>query len=538
MKSKKSIALGMSLIMLSLEISACKTRTPEYKTSANIEQKSIEQTFVKNKTRKDNPISEIVLREDGKYESKISEDIISESYVIEVVVSEDEDSFYEQLPPEMFEYDINWESVITNFAVGSTIMLVCGTLTVATMGTPLYYFFATSMLEISKETLIGSALGAVSNTVVEGIKNGKMSTELAKKYAIEGAASGVMWGAISGVASVSIKTLATTLPKTLFDYTETPKWYVDANGDTYNADGMFIGHTSSKEEEWYLINTSGDVLGEFNSSGHMASEISKAYPDHLSKITKNGRYSYDFKVDDNMVIHANEEIGKLNEAGDIIGIGTYQGEKIGSIDSDGKLIENNLRAIKAGVNFNGNGVIQNEYRAASSEMLRGNAIRYKDYLDDTGEIIAYSVKSSDYKGTERIFLMSETDNKILGILKDDTKLLPNWNMEISKLAADGVRDARNMSVSLIENGTKYDYGPSVTEDIMSIIRKTGEFPDNLLQGHHRNNVANYPWLANNPDNITFYNREDHLMIGHRGNYVNVSEDSLTNLKEIYNDVHN
>ena len=537
---KRCVAIIIILSIVIINIGGCASKNEIKQGVAVIQDDVIREKYIEEETIpesmiEETGIAETVLEDNGKYETKIGENIISESYVFEVKISDDDDVLYEQLPQEIFEYEIDWENVLSNFTVGATVVLVCGTLTVSAMGTPLYYFFATSMAEISKEMLVGSVIGALSNTALSGIRNGSINQVAAQKYAIEGASSGMMWGAISGVASVVAKAITRELPTVLFDKSNRPLWYVDELGNTYDADGTFIGHLTQKEEN-YVINNMGLVLGNYDDAGHVIDDIKKVYPSNLRKIQKNGRYSFNFKVSDGTVIYGNKEIGRLNEAGDIIGTGIYEGEKIGSIDATGKLVENNLRAIKSGVKFNGYGEIQNMYKNAAEIRLKGDALRFKDYLNDSGEVVAYSVKALDHKGTERLFLMGAEDNTVIGIMKDDTMILQDWNSEISKLAADGVRTARGMTESLIEENINYDFGPSMTGDILEGIRTTKEFPDSLLQGHHKNNVANYPWLADNPDNIIFYNRADHLAIGHNGNFQNASSGELTDLEEVYNSV--
>lgn len=490
-----------------------------------ITEKSINQIIIPEKINTQN-----IIYQDYVYQCVINEDIISESRIFEIYIqSTDEDYLLSQLPIEIQEYDIDWQSVISEFAIGTTILVVAGALTISSAGTPIYYFFASGLTEIVKETLISGVLGAVLNCLsAHSLEDLYVN---AKKYIIEGFADGYMWGAISGVLLNATVPQKKVIPKQLYNNNDV---YASVIDDEYVYDiyNNLMGYIISSSDDLYLADRSGKIINSIDDFGNIVDDIPTSYNKNISKIKANGRYSCNFGVDDGYVLSENVKIGQLNQAGQIIGVDKYEGQLLGCIDESGKLIENNYRAAKAGFVFDNQGCISNKMQECNNISLFGGAQKTVEYLDSNNNVIGYTAQYVDSENVERLFLMSN-DNSVVGILSDIQHIEPNWNVHMSSMAASGVNNAKHMTVSLIDSGVIYDYGPSIDDAVKSYIKENHKMPNNLLQGHHINNVANYPWLANDPNNIVFYNHDDHLNIGHSGNFQNSSNGMLTQLNELF-----
>ena len=144
------------------------------------------------------PISNSGTLYNGVYYNGIA---LSEIKITSIKISGNEtsDDFYSDKVPE--EYRIDWEKVIKKFAIGSSIIVVTGILTLASGGT-VGYICAGAFLG----SLSGSASGAVFGAIIEGTLsalNGETSEQIFKS-AVEGAADGFMWGAISGAVTGAI----------------------------------------------------------------------------------------------------------------------------------------------------------------------------------------------------------------------------------------------------------------------------------------------------------------------------------------------
>lgn len=147
-------------------------------------------------------IIENLIYEDGLYEYRLSENIISQAYIIEATVGVTTvEQILGQLPASLDEYDIDWPSVIAKFAVGTTIIIAVGVINYASHGST--YFVFGSPARIAKDALIGGAIGAALNTMLQCLSNGETVDAAILKYSIEGFADGYMWGAITSVLRIA-----------------------------------------------------------------------------------------------------------------------------------------------------------------------------------------------------------------------------------------------------------------------------------------------------------------------------------------------
>jgi len=532
---RRLIALLM-IIAIIANMSACEKKVDKGVKAGftQIAERYVDEKIISDEVINNSVITEVLSLEtvckDGYlYETKLSDDIIAESYVLEITVSSYEmDDIYEQLPLEVLEYDIDWENVIQEFAIGTVIIATVGIITFASSGMSLCYFFADVFFDVIKEAFVGAVIGAVVNSFAESesIKDFKQN---AKKYIIEGASDGYMWGAVSGVLLGVIKKHEMVIPEKVFTQNDTLYGVVKYDNQIFSSDNHFIGYLLETEENVYVLDDADSVIGMLDDSARITDDVEKICDKNISKIKKHGRYSSNFKVDGDVVISGNEEIGKLNKiTGEII---TDDNQLLGRINSNAELIVNNFRAMKKGVLFNRQGKICSKVVIDEvSDYVKG-ATKIANYLDVNNNPVAYSVKYVCGDGIERSFLMSLDDNSILGILDDSLTIATDWNTQMSQLSANGVRNARDTIVDMINKEIEFDYGPSFTDEVVSFIKENGKMPEGLLQGHHINNVAKYPWLADNPDNIIFYTKEDHLKYGHNGNFQNSSQGELTGISQ-------
>lgn len=138
-------------------------------------------------------IYEIEILEDILYE-----DIILESIVFEVSTIEDlENNIKNKEYSDDFWGDIDWKPIISKFAVGTSVIIITGVLSIATINSPLSIVCLSSFKGSLEGALIGATSGAAINSAVQTVLNGGKIDNW-KKYALEGAADGYMYGAITG----------------------------------------------------------------------------------------------------------------------------------------------------------------------------------------------------------------------------------------------------------------------------------------------------------------------------------------------------
>ena len=97
------------------------------------------------------------------------------------------------------DYDDTYDKVIRNVAIGTGVILLCVTVSVATGGAglvPVSMVFAASAKTATIMALSSGAIGGVSAGIVEGIRTKDFDAAL--KAAALGGSEGFMWGAISG----------------------------------------------------------------------------------------------------------------------------------------------------------------------------------------------------------------------------------------------------------------------------------------------------------------------------------------------------
>ena len=97
------------------------------------------------------------------------------------------------------DYDDTYEQVIKNVAIGTGVMLICVTVSVATGGAglaPVSMVFAASAKTATTFALSSGAMGALSAGIIEGVRT--QDFDVAMKAAALAGSEGFKWGAISG----------------------------------------------------------------------------------------------------------------------------------------------------------------------------------------------------------------------------------------------------------------------------------------------------------------------------------------------------
>ena len=125
------------------------------------------------------------------------------------------------LDPVVDEYDIDWLKVISQFAVGTTVIFVTGIVHFISGTSAPIFFVATG------EMFTGALTGAISGAAMDALMAGIVATfkgqprEGIFKATLESAASGYMWGAIVGAVTGGISgssKVATTVSDDLARY--------------------------------------------------------------------------------------------------------------------------------------------------------------------------------------------------------------------------------------------------------------------------------------------------------------------------------
>lgn len=137
-------------------------------------------------------------------ENTLNENIIPEYISYEVYTKEDLEKKIENKEYSAdFWQDIDWKPILTKLAVGTSVILITGALSVATMGATigapllLHTVCLSSFTGALKGGLIGTPTGAAINSAIQIVLNGG-KIDGWQKYAIEGAADGFIWSATTG----------------------------------------------------------------------------------------------------------------------------------------------------------------------------------------------------------------------------------------------------------------------------------------------------------------------------------------------------
>ena len=226
-----------------------------------IEQHKIDERYIQAEY-----IQQNIIEEEGIYEIVLCEQFICQSYIIQINITENSiDDLADQLPAEMADYDIDWEKVISQFAVGTSVIIVVGIVYHATKGQS--YFLFGSPAEIAAEAVIGGAIDATI-AVMLNCSDEETPNQKVAKYAIEGFAEGYMWGAISGVVENIVRP----------NYLKSPtlgKLKIDNWGNVTDQAGNIVGKAlyNTGKKTFSIIDDAGKAIGYFDKSGKVLLDI-------------------------------------------------------------------------------------------------------------------------------------------------------------------------------------------------------------------------------------------------------------------------
>ena len=226
-----------------------------------IEQHQIDERYIQQEYIRQN-----LILDESIYEIVLCEQFICQSYIIETVITENAiDDIAAQLPSEIASYDIDWQKVISQFAIGTSVIIAVGIVYHATKGQSVFLFG--SPADIAAEAIIGGAIDATIAVMIN-CRGDEVPDEKVAKYAIEGFAEGYMYGAISGVVERIVK-------PTYFKSPTLGKLKVDNWGNVTNEAGEQIGKAlfNTAEKTFSLVDDAGKALGKFDKSGKFIADV-------------------------------------------------------------------------------------------------------------------------------------------------------------------------------------------------------------------------------------------------------------------------
>ena len=188
--------------------------------------------------------------------------------------NENSDDFYDSSVPE--EYRVNWKKVIGKYAIGTTILVITGIMTVAS-GT----VTAATVGYIAAGAFKDAAIGAATGAAIEALFSGTLAffkgepKEQVFKEVIEASADGFMWGALTGAIAGGIKSVKELSKGTPLLNSKGRITYVkDDKGIVYKArggepQGAILNRKNKKgnfeffyDEKGRLLDFDGNVVAE------------------------------------------------------------------------------------------------------------------------------------------------------------------------------------------------------------------------------------------------------------------------------------
>lgn len=146
---------------------------------------------------------ELLITEEGLHQFFYSEELICEAYVMEIVVGTTTvDEIYKELE-QIFGEEIDWNLSLTEFAIGTSLVMVAGV--VGGILGPSTYFVSFSASKVLQSAISGGIVNSVINVIRNGVQDEGLTSKSFAKYAIEGFSEGYMYAAFSSVAGAAIK---------------------------------------------------------------------------------------------------------------------------------------------------------------------------------------------------------------------------------------------------------------------------------------------------------------------------------------------
>lgn len=274
MTPKRYLSLFLAILLCMQCLTGCSDSSGDVDPGAFIEEDKIYQDviagdFISEDKIQAKYIAENLIFEDGIYEVTIGEQFICQSYVFEIRITPDSKTdILQYLPEDIVDYDIDWPKVISQFAVGTSVVIAVGAINAATGGKTFFVFG--SAANIAAEAIISGAIEATMKVILNCDEGDAPKAKVAK-YAIEGFSEGYMWGAIVSAVE-NIVTPAALRSKGL------GKLAVDNFGNVKDKTGKVIGKAlyDTTAKQITLIDDAGRILGFFKSNGDEILDVAKA----------------------------------------------------------------------------------------------------------------------------------------------------------------------------------------------------------------------------------------------------------------------
>ena len=155
-------------------------------------------------------INENIYVEELLTEELINEFVIFEEYIEQLIIYEDiilEDFILEYTSIENIQNgkllsqavipDIDWKTIAAKYTLGTSVIVFTAILSITTVNTPIGCVFLKSFYGSLKGALSGATIGAAIGSGISTLKN-TGNVNYIKKYSLENASDGYMWGAILG----------------------------------------------------------------------------------------------------------------------------------------------------------------------------------------------------------------------------------------------------------------------------------------------------------------------------------------------------
>ncbi len=273
MAPKRYLSLFLAILLCMQCLTGCSNSGSDVDPGTFIEEDKIYQNviagdFISEDKIQAKYIAENLIFENGIYEVTIGEQFICQSYIFEITITPDSKTdILQYLPEDIVDYDIDWPKVISQFAVGTSVVIAVGAINTATGGKTFFVFG--SAAGIAAEAIISGAIEATMKVILTCDEGDAPKAKVAK-YAIEGFSEGYMWGAIAGAVE-NIVTPTALRSKGL------GKLVVDNFGNVKDKTGKIIGKAlySTAEKQITLIDDAGRILGFFKSNGDEILDVTK-----------------------------------------------------------------------------------------------------------------------------------------------------------------------------------------------------------------------------------------------------------------------
>lgn len=273
MAPKRYLSLFLAILLCMQCLTGCSNSGSDVDPGTFIEEDKIYQDviagdFISEDKIQAKYIAENLIFENGIYEVTIGEQFICQSYIFEITITPDSKTdILQYLPEDIVDYDIDWPKVISQFAVGTSVVIAVGAINTATGGKTFFVFG--SAAGIAAEAIISGAIEATMKVILTCDEGDAPKAKVAK-YAIEGFSEGYMWGAIAGAVE-NIVTPTALRSKGL------GKFVVDNFGNVKDKTGKIIGKAlySTAEKQITLIDDAGRILGFFKSNGDEILDVTK-----------------------------------------------------------------------------------------------------------------------------------------------------------------------------------------------------------------------------------------------------------------------